>query len=217
MKFIVILSLALSLIASVAETADVDGGKKRVVCFGDSITKRGYHEILAEKLDVEAIMAGVAGHSSAAGLRRIQKDVFDKEPDVVVIFFGTNDARVDAPKVHVPVKWYEVNLERMVEGCEALGAQVVICTLPPINEEVYLTRHEATLYDEAGGISKLWESYRQAAIRVAKKYKVVLVDLNHDLKSHPEWLSKDGVHPSKGGTRIVGTLIAEAVRPLITD
>lgn len=217
MKLIAALGLILCLVSSSATSAELDGERKRVVCFGDSITKRGYHEILAEKLGVEAIMAGVAGHSSAAGLRRMRKDVLDNKPDVVVICFGTNDARVDASKVHVPVRQYEANLVRMVEGCESVGAKVVICTLPPINEEIYLTRHDAKLYDEAGGIAGLWETYRQAAIRVSKKHKVVLVDLNRDLKSKSEWLSKDGVHPSPAGTRIIGGLISEAVAQLLDD
>ena len=77
--------------------------KPKVICFGDSITKRGYPELLQGLLDVEAVNAGVAGNSTTQALRRFSKDVLDKNPDVVVFFFGTNDLRVDAPKVHVPL------------------------------------------------------------------------------------------------------------------
>jgi len=217
MKFITILGLVLALVVPTSLAADPSSEKKRVVCFGDSITKRGYPEILGEALDVDAVMAGVAGHSSAAGLRRMKKDVLEREPDVVVIFFGTNDARVDSERVHVPVKKYEENLETMVDECEKIGAKVVICTLPPIDEAIYYTRHERELYEEAGGIPALWESYRQAAIKVAKKNKLPLVDLNKELKAKPEWLSKDGVHPSAAGTRIIAGLISETVKPLVNE
>lgn len=215
MKLFAVLSTLLAFSASPLAADQPSEGGKRVVCFGDSITKRGYPEILGRTLGVEAVMAGVAGHSTAAALRRMKKDVLDRDPDVVVVFFGTNDARVDAPRVHVEVKQYEKNLQQIVDACEGVGAEVVICTLPPIDVETYLTRHEPELYDEAGGIPKLWESYRQAAIQVAVNNMLPLVDLNEELRSKPEWLSKDGVHPSAGGTRIIAALISEAVRPLI--
>lgn len=207
------------LISSLLSPAVIAAGESapdvaRVVCFGDSITKRGYPELLGEALGIESINAGVAGHSSAAGLRRMEKDVLEKKPDVVVIFFGTNDARVDAPKVFVSTKDYQANLNRMVEACEKEGAKVVICTLPPVDEKAYFTRHESTLYDEAGGISKLWQGYRAAATAVAVKHKLPLVDLNEALRDE-DWLTKDGVHPSENGCRIIAAMIAQAVAPLV--
>ncbi len=187
----------------------------RVVCFGDSITKRGYPDLLGAKLGVEAVMAGVAGNSSSQGLRRMKKDVLDKEPDVVVVFFGTNDGRVDEPRVHVPVEQYEKNLNQMVDECEKIGAKVVVCTLPPVNEAAYFKRHETKEYDAAGGLSKLWSEYREAALKVAARRKLPLVDLNRELAKHPEWLSPDGVHPSAAGTRIIADLISREVAPLV--
>jgi lysophospholipase L1-like esterase len=193
-----------------------DEAKPVVVCFGDSITKRGYPELLGGTLGVEAINAGVAGHSSAAGLRRMRKDVLEKKPDVVVIFFGTNDARVDAPEVFVSADDYQANLDRMVGECRKVGAKVVICTLPPINETAYFTRHETTPYDEAGGAAEIWQSYRAAATAVAAKHKLPLVDLNATLRDE-DWLSRDGVHPSEKGCRIIAARIAAAVAPLVKE
>ncbi|MBK1827654.1 SGNH/GDSL hydrolase family protein [Haloferula rosea] len=217
MRFLPALAVLLSCLVSAAASPEGDEDRKTVVCFGDSITKRGYPEILGETLGVNAVMAGVAGHSSAAGLRRMKKDVLDQEPDVVVVFFGTNDARVDAPRVHVPVKQYQANLEKIVDACREIGAKVVVCTLPPIDEKIYYTRHESDLYEAAGGIPKLWQSYRQAAIQVAKGHNLTLVDLNQELESEPGWLSKDGVHPSPAGTRKIAALISAAVKPLIEE
>ena len=89
----------------------------KVVCFGDSITKRGYPEILARELNCEVINAGVAGHTSRQGLQRMKKDVLNHRPTTVVILFGTNDLRVDSHK-HVAVKDYSTNLSQMVTACE---------------------------------------------------------------------------------------------------
>jgi|GEM_PF-816596 len=197
------------------ETAANQKAKPRVVCFGDSITRRGYPALLGEMLGVEAINAGVAGHSSAAGLRRMQKDVLDQKPDVVVIFFGTNDGRVDAPTVHVPVEKYEANLNRMVDECEKIKAKVVLCTLPPVNETIYFQRHTNDTYVAAGGLGKLWEQYRQAALHVARMRQLPVVDLNQRLLAEPTWFSKDGVHPTPEGCALIAQFVAEAVTPLI--
>lgn len=189
--------------------------KAKIVCFGDSITKRGYHELLAEALDVETVMAGVAGNSTAQALRRMQRDVLDLDPDIVVIFFGTNDLRVDAPRVYVSLENYEKNLEIMIQKCASIEAKVVICTLPPINIQKYFTRHETALYDQEGGLEKMIINYRDVAIKVAKRHQVPLVDLNNELATQPQWMSHDGVHPSKAGTRIIADLITKEVRTLL--
>lgn len=198
-----------------AQKNDAAVRKFRVVCFGDSITKRGYPKLLGEMLGVDAINAGVGGNSSAAGLRRIQKDVLDLKPDVVVIFFGTNDGRVDEPRVHVPADKYEANLNRMVDVCEKIQARVVLCTLPPVNETPFYTRHVKETFEAAGGLPKLWAEYRQAALRVGESRKLPVVDLNQKLLQEPEWLSPDGVHPTDAGNAIIARMIADAVRPLI--
>ncbi|MFC7337741.1 SGNH/GDSL hydrolase family protein [Haloferula chungangensis] len=198
-----------------AKEADVEAAT--VVCFGDSITKRGYPEIMGKALGVKVVNAGVAGHTSAEGLRRIRKDVLDLHPDVVVIFFGTNDARVDAPHKFVPAGKYEAVLTEMVKEIEKIDAKVVICTLPPIDEAAYFERHETALYDEAGGTTKLWSGYRAAAMKVAKEQNLPVVDLYTELEKEADWLSPDGVHPSKEGCRIIARMVGEKVEPLLNE
>ncbi|MEP4078325.1 SGNH/GDSL hydrolase family protein [Haloferula sp.] len=217
-RTLTIISLVLGALMSHGLNAqESDPNRAKVVCFGDSITKRGYPAILGEALDVEVVNAGVAGHSSAQGLRRMKKDVIDHEPDVVVIFFGTNDARVDSDRAHVPVEQYESNLVEMVKAIEEAGAQAVICTLPPINEDEYFKRHETDLYDKEGGATKLWGRYRAAALKVAKDRRLPVVDLYGELGKQPKWMSPDGVHPSKEGCRIIARLVGEKVKPLVKN
>ena len=102
---------------------------EKVVCFGDSITKRGYPRLLGQTLGVEAINAGVGGHSSVQALRRMSSDVLDHQPDVVVIFFGTNDLRADADHAYVPVAKYRANLKTMITKCRDQGSRVVLLSL----------------------------------------------------------------------------------------
>ena len=200
--------------------AEPDKDKPTVVCFGDSITNRGYYKTLAETLNVNAINAGVAGHTTAKGLRRMQRDVLDRKPGVVVIFFGTNDLRADAEKVYVPVDKYSKNLETMIKACAKIDAGIVLCTVPPINQTVYFEGRESEAhdaYEALGGLEKMLQSYRVAAQEVAVKHSVPIVDLNAILPEEPDWLSKDGVHPSKKGCRILAKHIAKAVAPLLPE
>ncbi|MGJ8641237.1 MAG: SGNH/GDSL hydrolase family protein [Opitutaceae bacterium] len=209
-----ILAIACSLLPS-AIFAEAKSETTKVVCFGDSITKRGYHEIVATDLGVETVMAGVAGNSTAQALRRMQRDVLDHQPDIVVIFFGTNDLRADAPKVYVDLKNYEKNLETMINNCDAIGAKIVMCTLPPINSEKFFERHQTELFDKEGGLAKMIQDYRTVAVKVAKRHTIPLVDLNTELAKEPKWMSHDGVHPSKEGTRIIARLIGAKVKTLL--
>ncbi|HSI34505.1 MAG TPA: GDSL-type esterase/lipase family protein [Tepidisphaeraceae bacterium] len=204
-------TLVLLLTSLTARAAD---GPK-VVCFGDSITKAGYPKVLGEILKADVVNAGAGGHTTAMGLKRMQKDVLDAKPTVVVVFFGTNDCRLAEPEVAVPVAQYEKNLTTIADACAKAGAKVVICTMPPINPEPYFKRHKKEPFDKVGGLEKVCEEYRAAARRVAEANKLPLVDLGAQLAKTPEWMAPDGVHPTPAGTKLIAQHIAEAVKPLI--
>jgi hypothetical protein len=81
-------------------------GDVRIVCFGDSITGIYYHtgglrawpELLElalrqefPKAAVKVFNAGISGNTSTAALARMQRDVLDRQPHLVVAMFGMND------------------------------------------------------------------------------------------------------------------------------
>ncbi|SMP69372.1 Lysophospholipase L1 [Neorhodopirellula lusitana] len=187
-----------------------------IVCFGDSITNRGYPSILGSTLGVDSVNAGVGGNTTAKALRRMSTDVIARKPKVVVILFGTNDLRVDSPKVHVPLDKYEANLHEMVAKCRKIGAKTVICSPTPIVAEQFLQRHEQAIYDQAGGLSQLLESYCETAARVAKNEQIPFVDLNKIMQTEPEWFTKDGVHPDETSCALIAKHIAKAAAPLLS-
>ena len=212
--FTTVCIIAVSAQTGSAQEATGSPAKTKVVCFGDSITKRGYSEVLSKTLGVEAINAGVAGNSTAQALRRLSSDVLAHSPDIVVILFGTNDLRADAERVYVPVDKYKSNLESMIAKCRKGGSRIILCTLPPIQHDAFFTRHKREQFDALGGLGKMIESYRQAARQVAAQQKTKLVDLNDLLAKEPKWLSKDGVHPTTNGTAIIAKHIAKAIKSL---
>jgi lysophospholipase L1-like esterase len=191
-------------------------GATPIVCFGDSITARGYPKILGESLGVEVVNAGVPGQTSKAALKRMKKDVLDRKPGVVVILFGTNDSRLDDPKTWVPVEEYEKNLESMIEQSRSIGAKPVICTIPPIDPAPYFKRHAKEPFEKAGGLEKVLDSYRAAAKHVAQAKDVPVVDLGQLLLKE-EWMSADGVHPTAKGDEIIAALVEKTVKPMVNQ
>ncbi|HPA20824.1 MAG TPA: GDSL-type esterase/lipase family protein [Verrucomicrobiae bacterium] len=186
-----------------------------VVCLGDSITHAGYPAILEKLLPVRAINAGVGGDTTRKALKRLEADVLARRPAAVVMFFGANDSRQDAPGSQVPLDEYEANLGELVQRCQKAGAKVLLGTMPPIDPEPYYKRHPREKYGPLGGLEKIVESYRMAALRVAKAKGAQPLDLNQLLGAKPEWMNPDGVHPSPRGKEIIAELVARELGPLL--
>lgn len=208
---------AILILLCVCQPAHAGDASPKVVCFGDSITKRGYPEELGKILGVTVVNAGIPGNTTADGLKRLQTDVLDQNPSVVIVLFGTNDSRLDSAKVHVPVEKYISNLKQIITRCEAIHARVVLCTIPPIEPEPYFKRHKKQAFDAAGGLASVLTDYRAAVLRIGAEHRLPVVDLNAQLISQPSWLSPDGVHPSSVGHTLLAKLIAEKTAPLIAQ
>jgi lysophospholipase L1-like esterase len=206
-------SVALAALGTIAHAARP--ASPTVVCLGDSITRAGYPEILATLLPARVVNAGIGGDTTRRALARLDADVLAHRPAAVVLFFGANDSRLDAPAHQVPLPEYEANLERIVRRCVDAGAQVVLASMPPIDPEPYHRRHPRAPYEARGGLRKIIGDYRDAALRVARATGVGALDLNHALAPHPEWMKPDGVHPSPRGCELIARLVADALAPML--
>lgn len=212
---IVLTLTSAAMLATGLTSKAADNKVPKIVCLGDSITRGGYPKHLGEILHVEAINAGIGGNPSKSGLARLQKDVLAQKPDAVVILFGTNDSRIDEPRVYATPQQYAQHLTKMVQTCRQAKIKVLLCTLPPINQTPYFQRHKKEAFDKAGGLDKILAAYRQAALDVGKATETPVVDLNHLLADDLSWLSTDGVHPSPQGYEHVARVIAERLAPLL--
>jgi len=78
---------------------------KEIICFGDSITfgygvKPGedYPTLLSRMVSIPVINAGLDGDTSISAFKRIQSDVLDKKPFLVMVEFCGNDFLKDIPQ-----------------------------------------------------------------------------------------------------------------------
>jgi acyl-CoA thioesterase I len=108
-----------------------------IVAFGDSITGVYYHtggrrawpemlQIALQRLypraTVQVSNAGISGNNTVAALARLETDVLQRQPDLVVVMFGMNDV------CGIPPEQYQANLREIVSRCRGVGAEVVLCT-----------------------------------------------------------------------------------------
>lgn len=193
-----------------------------IVCLGDSITfgsglkrEETYPARLQQLLpDYEVVNAGIGGNTSQAGLARLERDVLVHKPKIVVMLFGTNDSVMTGPgKYRVACEAYAENLRRLVAGCRASGARVVILTLPAIMPEPYFTRHPRACYESEGGLEKILLRYREAAQTVAASLGAPVVDLYPTFKADTSLLRgpPDGVHPNARGAAAIASQVAKTL------
>jgi acyl-CoA thioesterase-1 len=178
-----------------------------IVFFGDSITEAWK---LWGKLNTylpNEINAGIPGNTTSMMLARIQNDVLDKHPAIVILLGGTNDlADGYAGVPGSPTYPDEAALFKIIELCEAAGAKVIVGTVPPLPPEY-------------GGVD--WPvQWNQAIKDGAAEYGYTVVDyyplfLAPDGMQDPNEYIADRVHPSVAGFRRMFSVMWPALDELI--
>lgn len=207
-----------------------------VVAFGNSITlasrqpeEKKWIRLLEAKiktvypnLTFHFINSGVGGNTSREGLIRIERDVLTHQPDYVLVEFGGNDGRSDIEK-HVSFEEYKLNLcsirEKIVGEC---NADILLLTFPPIIDEWHCSNKDP-FFTKWGGRDKLTEQYRQITKAFAKKFDIVLVDIDKALReqirqnSASEYILSDGIHLTENGNRVIAETLFPSLNKKISQ
>jgi lysophospholipase L1-like esterase len=98
-----------------------------IVAFGDSLTEgvggggKGYPEIIGERIGLPVINAGVSGDTTGSALLRLERDVLSKNPNIVLIALGGNDALRKLPEEET-----FANLRTIIDRVQATGAMTIL-------------------------------------------------------------------------------------------
>ncbi len=171
----------------------------RIIFFGDSLTAlagqeapkqhvtKGYVRIVRETLQekhkdrpVEVDWVATGGHTVPDLLKRVDKDVIAKQPTIVVIQIGCNDAR------RIPKETFKSSLEELIDRLQKANIQVVQCTLTSVGE-----KHDGTNKDDA----KL-DEFAEVEREVARAKNVPLNDLRKAFVAH--WKAKNADNQPSG-------------------
>lgn len=205
-------------------TSFVQDNPKRVIFFGDSITQAGVQPTgyitkisqLLEKQGLkekyELIGAGIGGNKVYDLYLRLEDDVLNKKPDIVVIYVGVNDVwHKSTFGTGTDLDKFEKFYQALITKMKANNIKVIVCTPAAIGE-----RTDASNQQD-GDLNQYSKSIRV----LASKNELPLCDLRKEfqdfnLKNNPEnkektILTTDRVHLNELGNQFV----ADKMLPLI--
>ena len=196
-----------------AEQASVDRAnpnrhdQRKIVVFGDSLTSGfgiGHNEAYPADLQAlidaagypyEVINAGVSGDTSAAGARRLDWVLEDRDVAAFVLALGGNDAMRGLPPSEM-----KKNLGTIIDGVEAQGIPVLLAGLG--SDEIPDDRY----------IRNLLGVYAQLA---EERDVTFMPNLLQNVAGVAALNQSDGKHPNAAGARIVAENVWKYLKPML--
>jgi acyl-CoA thioesterase-1 len=166
-----------------------------IICYGDSITYGpraveggDYPSYLALMVDREVINAGGSGDTTEDGLDRLETDVLEEDPYLVIIEFGANDYFKGIPKEETLD-----NLEEMILLVQEKGAMTALCDV------------------SGGDILGVYDIYHKDLKRLAARTGSIFIPyLMKDIIQDAS-LKSDQMHPNAKGYEIVAERVYRAI------
>lgn len=203
----------------------VQDGKKKIIFFGDSITelgvkKGGYIDLLNSKIanigqasHFELMGAGIGGNKIYDLFLRLEKDVLNKDPNVVVIWVGVNDVwHKSMMGTGTDYDKFGLFYDAVVQKVQAKGAKVILVTPAVIGER----------YDQSNPQDGELNLYANWIRKYASEKQIAIVDcrklfLDYSAKNNPKNLDKgiltyDRVHLNDVGNQLVADAIWDAIK-----
>jgi len=215
----------LLIFTSICLLSFIQDGKKKIVFFGDSITelgvkKGGYIDLLNNRIanneqsnQYELLGAGIGGNKIYDLYLRLERDVLEKTPDVVVIWVGVNDVwHKSMMGTGTDYDKFGLFYDALVQKIQAKGAKVILVTPAVIGER----------YDQSNPQDGELNLYANWIRQYAAQKNIALVDcrklfIEYSTKNNPKQLDKgiltyDRVHLNDAGNQLVANAIWEAIK-----
>ena len=124
--------------------------------------------------------SGVNGEMAFQGLSRFDGTVASKNPQVIIIAYGTNDIGSSPER-------FASSMEQLVIKAKSIGATVFINLVGPI----YHSGKED------------WPAFNQLIMGIAAKYGIAVIDVAGPLSQNPGVYLTEGMHYSPEGAEVV--------------
>jgi lysophospholipase L1-like esterase len=193
--------------------------KSKIIFFGDSITELGVNEngfitLMKKKLSIEnkqefqLIGSGIGGNKVYDLFFRMEKDILEQKPNVVVIWIGVNDVwHKTSAGTGTDADKFEKFYDAIVKKLQNSGIEVFCCTPACIGEKTDFSNQQD------GDLNHYSKIIRQ----IAAKNKVGLIDIrqafldwnkkNNRENLYHSILTNDGVHLNDAGNKLVAELM----------
>ena len=200
---------------------------RRLVAIGDSITAGGWAscrekcwvELVVRQINelqakpVTLVNVGIGANqltplspayqvsSKPCGMERIDRDIIANDPDLLIIAFGTNDARGGTP-----VEVYQAELEKTINNIRGKINPLIVLVGP---YHIFDFELGSPHFNKAD--NTLYDTYNAATQATAEKCDCLFVDVRSAL-NFANWLvHHDGVHLNDAGHRVVANRIVEVL------
>lgn len=180
--------------------------------------------LLSCRSSYEVVNKGIAGNNSAQLLARVDRDVIEKDPDLVIIMIGTNDM-INSRKF-LSFDEYFQNLSEIISKIRAADktTAILLANVLPVDEDYLFSRHKKELFPIAPNV-KL-DSLNQALKTFALKHNFFFVDVNKEFRNPTMEFKKydsllinalngevnDGVHPTREGYHLIATKLYNTLK-----
>jgi lysophospholipase L1-like esterase len=193
--------------------------KPKVIFFGDSITEAGlkpggYISIMQDKIrqgnapDFELLGSGIGGNKVYDLYLRLQEDVLDKNPDVVVVFIGVNDVwHKQSSQTGTDPDKFIAFYSAIIKKLQISGIKVIVCTPAVIGERTDFTNQldgDLNRYSEM--IRKLAISHGCGLIDIRKSFLEYNL-INNSQNKESGILTSDRVHLNQTGNQLLADLM----------
>jgi sialate O-acetylesterase len=203
----------------------------RIVFLGDSITamgtrQDGYVTLTSQVIEkaypdlgIEVIGAGIGGHKVPDCQGRLDRDVLQKNPTVVVIYIGINDVwHWTHPKVVARGKkgttpeQFESGLKDMIQKINDDGARVILCTPSVIGEKPDGSNPQDRMLDDYAEISRKVAGETGSQLLDLRKAFIGYLEEHNPKNAEQGILTEDGVHMNEAGNLLLSALVLDALK-----
>ncbi len=183
-------------------------GEKRVVYMGDSITDFWINNDSTFFAGKPYFDRGISGQTTGQMLLRFREDVINLKPKVVVILAGINDIAEN----NGPSKMEDVfgNIVSMAELAKANHIKVVLSSVTPAF--AFPWRKSIDPVPKVKALNEMLKAYADKNSITYLDYFTAMADARKGL---PANLSKDGVHPTLEGYKMMEPLAEKAIAAAI--
>jgi len=194
-----------------------------IVFLGDSITAAGvrptgYVTLTAKaiakaypSLNVKCIGAGISGHKVPDCQKRLDRDVIQKKPTIVLIYIGINDVWHWGRNRGTKKEDFEAGLHEMIKRINAAGARVILCTPTVIGEKTDGTNKFDKMLDEYADISRKVAKATGSQLLDLRKEFLTYLKANNADNAPRGILTGDTVHLNNKGNSFLAGLVLNAL------
>ncbi|MFC5050479.1 sialate O-acetylesterase [Rubritalea spongiae] len=219
-SFIIFLALTLLCSAKGNSPFQIDENEK-IIFLGDSITRmgtkpKGYISLVNQAVqqtrsndNIQVIGKGIGGNKVPDLLKRLERDVLDHRPTMVMVYIGINDIWhwtrphpvTKEPREGTTVEAYEAGLRDIVQQLQQQKIKVLLCTPTVIGENS--NSAENSRLDQYSNIVRKIAADTNSDLLDLRKIFVDYLRKNNPQNQRSNILTSDSVHMNDQGNALL--------------